>query len=71
MSKPRLCPACGVNKMEYPMVSHNCYSRYARSYVCSHCGLREAMLGFFWEERAESLNITIKEKRHVSRPGIS
>lgn len=62
MPKSKLCPACETNQMEYPMVSHNAYSRYARSYICSDCGMREAMTGFFWRENALRKNIIIKEE---------
>jgi uncharacterized protein with PIN domain len=65
MSKIKICPACNDAILKYPMVSHNAYSRYADCYICSICGMREAMTGFFWKENAIKKNVKLIERRQT------
>lgn len=46
----RKCPACEEIKPKFRAAAGagNAYSRYARRYICSDCGVREAFEGFFW-----------------------
>jgi hypothetical protein len=46
------CPACEEEKANFigRVGPGNSYSRYARVYICSDCGVEEAMNGFFWRE---------------------
>lgn len=49
------CPACfGTEnqKMLRAETAHNSHSRYCDAYICSACGVEEALRGFFWRERA-------------------
>jgi len=41
------CPACGRQIVR----PHAAMSRYVNLFICSACGLREALQGFFWEPR--------------------
>lgn len=42
------CPACEDNMLK-PESVHNSYSRYANHYICSGCGIKEALAKkFFW-----------------------
>ena len=62
-SKTRLCPACEMNVLKQPFAL-NAYSRYARSWICTSCGTREAFTGFFWREQAVIKKIKIKDMEH-------
>ena len=56
----RKCPACGEIKPNYKANAGpgNSYSRYATRYICSDCGRREAIEGFFWRDRCPGPNIS-------------
>jgi hypothetical protein len=41
------CPACEDNMLKAED-GRNAYSRYCAHYICSACGVREALDGFFW-----------------------
>jgi hypothetical protein len=56
MSNPQfsdrsLCPACGMH-LPFPRITRCAWSRFVSRYVCSTCGRREALEGFFWREKA-------------------
>ena len=40
--KFRLCPRCGINKLESPL-EHNVLSRHADIYICPDCGTNESL----------------------------
>lgn len=42
------CPACGQDKLNKDDVGRNALSRYCSMYICSDCGLEEALYGDFW-----------------------
>ena len=39
------CPRCGKHRMD-PVAHRNALSRYANVYICSWCGVEEAMYDF-------------------------
>ena len=45
------CPACEEIALR-AVKAHNAYSRFCEHYICATCGVREALDGFFWIERA-------------------
>lgn len=46
-----MCPACEQETLD-PVKINNAMSRYAKGiYICSDCGMREAMEGNFWKEQ--------------------
>jgi len=45
------CPACGENTLDEIEV-RNALSRYCKKYICSDCGLREALEGDFWHGKS-------------------
>ena len=47
------CPACDKNHL-YKSQVMNARSRYTDKYICSECGTREALEGYFWEEDLEA-----------------
>jgi hypothetical protein len=51
------CPACVEVTLRVPEV-RNALSRYCHEYICSDCGTREALEGFFWSGRAKVLGFT-------------
>jgi rubrerythrin len=52
-NSPQRCPACQQLKPGFKADAGagNSLSRYSDIYICSDCGLREALLGFFWRDR--------------------
>ena len=50
----KACPACGEYKM-YKRLAVNALSRYVKRYICSDCGTREALWGFFWQSNSSRL----------------
>lgn len=59
-SEPRQCPACELVMLRMPM-AQNAYSRFVNVYICSPCGVKEALEGgFFWRESAEARALDIK-----------
>lgn len=57
-----VCPACETAWLK-PEKAHNSFSRYCDSYICSHCGVKEAFEGFFWKENA------LKRGRALNKAG--
>lgn len=43
------CPAC-----DRPLSRHASFSRYVNLYICSECGVQEAIRGFFWSDKFET-----------------
>jgi predicted RNA-binding Zn-ribbon protein involved in translation (DUF1610 family) len=56
------CPACGILNLRADE-AHNSSSRYANIWICSDCGIGEALQGFFWKERCYSLNLGSQIKK--------
>jgi hypothetical protein len=66
----RRCPACDEIKPQFRAAAGagNSYSRYARRYICSACGFREAVEGFFWRDKCPKRYIKPRH-RLVNLPG--
>lgn len=48
--EPGMCPRCGANTM-WPDDGANALSRAnPEKYICSPCGVDEALLSYFWKE---------------------
>ncbi len=54
------CPACEEDRMR-PTEVTNAFSRYAVRYICSRCGTREALEGFFWRDNCLKRGIELSE----------
>lgn len=52
----KTCPACLKKQPGFTgdCGAGNAYSRYANVYICSGCGLAEALTGFFWRARCDT-----------------
>lgn len=60
--KSKICLACEQTEMPaHPEQAPAgvSYSRYSDAYICSRCGVREAMEGFFWSKRAKAAGVKI------------
>lgn len=62
-AKPELCLACETRELRTvngSIEGHNAYSRYGDAWICSDCGVREALEGFFWTIRAKAAGVQVK-----------
>lgn len=52
-----LCPACLLRPGSFSgdVGAGNSFSRYATVYICSDCGTREALEGFFWRSHCTAV----------------
>lgn len=58
------CPACGEPMPPKYGMHGVSQSRYGNELICSACGVREAMEGFFWQTRTR---VVATPKRPASR----
>lgn len=59
-----LCLACEKNVLPAnPPEPGSAYSRYCDAYICSECGVKEALEGFFWSIRAKAAGVKMKSWR--------
>ncbi len=65
------CPACNMPFPDAPAGPGISLSRYADIRICSACGTREALLGFFWLDRGRKAGL-IKDghiAKKIGHPG--
>jgi Zn ribbon nucleic-acid-binding protein len=60
------CPACYGTENEKPLKlerEHNARSRFCEGsvFICSACGVEEALRGFFWRDRAIKRGFDLKQ----------
>lgn len=59
---PEFCPRCGLENMRTRLYA-NALSRYENVYICSDCGISEAMSDFLGEENNFENWFIVKECR--------
>lgn len=55
-----LCLACETNDLD-PREARNSASRFCDAYICSSCGMKEAIEGFFWSIRAKAAGCKLND----------